>query len=179
MFWSAEADTSVVLLTDLPITLPTAGNLSADLRDPAARSDDQGTHWSLTLEGRDFRLAYLGGMEGDRPLTALVPLDADGQDRLEAIDRLLRALTGRPVPPDRRLTAQQRQRHRLMLQATDGRLDGASYRDIAGVIYGADRIAADPWKTSSLRDSTISLVKDGLLMVAGGYRQLLRHRRRD
>ena len=40
-----------------------------------------------------------------------------------------------------------------------------------------ERIRAEHWKTSALRDSVIGLVEGGLSMIAGGYRQLLRHRR--
>jgi hypothetical protein len=64
-----------------------------------------------------------------------------------------------------------------MLQATDGHRSGATYREIAEVIYGIERIRAEHWKTSALRDSVIGLVENGLAMIAGGYRQLLRHRR--
>jgi hypothetical protein len=178
VFWSADADTSAVLLTQLPITLPTAGNLSSELRDPAARSDDQGEHMLLAAGNQTIRLVRLAGVPAGTPLAALVPLDIDGFDRIEAIDRLLRGLLGRTVPDGRRLTQQQKRRHRFMLQATDGRIDGATYRDIAGVIFGVDRVASEPWKTSALRDATSALVKDGLAMIAGGYRALLRHRRR-
>lgn len=65
-----------------------------------------------------------------------------------------------------------------MLQAVDGRHEGASYREIAEVIFGAARVADVPWKTSALRDATVDLVKDGLALIAGGYRSLLRRRRR-
>ncbi|MCY1302836.1 hypothetical protein D9M70_525180 [compost metagenome] len=65
-----------------------------------------------------------------------------------------------------------------MLQAVDGRANSASYREIASVIYGRERVASEPWKTSALRDATMDLVKDGLAMIVGGYRNLLRHRRR-
>lgn len=120
----------------------------------------------------------LAGVAANVPLAALVPLDADGFDRIEAINRLLRALHGQSVPHDRRLTRQQRRRYRHMLQAVDGRMNGASYREIASVIFGVDRIASEPWKTSALRDAAKSLVKDGFAMIAGGYRVLLRLRRR-
>ncbi|UXN75511.1 DUF2285 domain-containing protein [Devosia sp. A8/3-2] len=89
----------------------------------------------------------------------------------------MRALQRRTVPADRRLTQQQKRRHRHMLRATDGHLNGASCRQIADVIYGIERIRAEHWKTSALRDSVIALVEGGLAMIAGGYRQLLRHRR--
>lgn len=177
MFWSAEADTSAVLLTQMPIILPAADNLYSALREPAARGDEDGAHLLFEASGQTIRIVRLAGVPPDVPLAALVPLDPGGFDRSEAIDRLLRTLLGRAVPDDGRLTPQQKRRHRHMLQATDGRMSGATYRDIAGVIFGVDRVASEHWKTSALRDATTALVKDGLAMVAGGYRTLLRHRR--
>ncbi|WP_292241537.1 DUF2285 domain-containing protein [Mesorhizobium sp.] len=179
MFWSVEADTSAVLLTQSPIVLPTAGNLSSELRDPAARSDDQGEHMVFAIGNQAIRVLRLAGAPSGTALATLVPLDADGFDRIEAIERLLRALQGRTVPDDRRLTPQQRRRQRLMLQATDGHLNGASYRDVAIAIFGSGRVAAEPWKTSPLRATVIGLVHGGRAMIAGGYRQLLRHRRKE
>ncbi|MCP1931041.1 DUF2285 domain-containing protein [Bradyrhizobium elkanii] len=112
-------------------------------------------------------------------LVALVPLGPDGLDRIEAVTRLWRALNYRRVPPDTRLTAQQRRRIRNMIQAVDGHTNGATYREIAVALFGAARVADTPWKTSALRDATIDLVRDGLSLVAGGYRSLLRRRRRS
>jgi len=76
------------------------------------------------------------------------------------------------------MTRQQRGRLRLMLQACDGRSRSASYRDIAEAIFGIERVAADPWKTSPLRDRVIGLVDGGTGLIAGGYLRLFRHRRR-
>lgn len=177
MLWSAEADTSAVLLTHAPTMLPAADNLFTELRETTALSDEQGVHFQLNASGQTIRLVRLAGVAADTPFAALVPLDPTGHDRIEAIDRLLRALHGRTVPADRRLTQQQKRRQRHMLQATDGHLNGASYRQIADVLYGIERIRAEHWKTSALRDSVIGLVEGGLAMIAGGYRQLLRHRR--
>ncbi|WP_246764382.1 DUF2285 domain-containing protein [Rhizobium leguminosarum] len=151
------------------------------MREPAARADEDedGRHFLFKAGGQTIRIALLAGVPPETPLAALVPLDPDGFDRTEAIERLLRALLGRAVPDDRRLTPQQKRRQRHMLQATDGRMNGATYRDIAGVIFGVDRVASEHWKTSALRDATTALVKDGMAMIAGGYRTLLRHRRRS
>jgi hypothetical protein len=66
-----------------------------------------------------------------------------------------------------------------MIQAVDGHTNGATYREIAVALFGAARVADTPWKTSALRDATIDLVRDGLSLVAGGYRSLLRRRRRS
>jgi hypothetical protein len=76
------------------------------------------------------------------------------------------------------MTIQRRRRLRLMMQAADGRANGVSYRDIATALYGADRVASDPWKTSSLRAAVIGLARAGAAMIGGDYLQLLRHRRR-
>jgi hypothetical protein len=65
-----------------------------------------------------------------------------------------------------------------MMQAADGRANGASYRAIATALYGQARVASNPWKTSPLRDAVVGLVKSGTNMIGGAYLQLLRHRRR-
>lgn len=143
------------------------------------RTDDLGLHFHLGLGNGDrLQLLLLAPATASQPLAALVPLDKDGPDRLDSIARLLRARLGRPPPSDTRLTAQQRRRARHMLQAVDGRMNGAGYRDIAKAIFGVERVNDHPWKTLPLRDLTMDLVKDAFAMIAGGYRALLRRRHR-
>lgn len=178
MFWSVEADTSAVLLTHAPAILPAVGNLSAALRETSPRADEQGVHSLFKAGDQTVRLVRLPGVSMDAPLAALVPLDANGADRIEALERLLRALRGRNVADDRRLTRQQRRRHKHMLRAFDGHRSGASYREIAAIIFGHGRVDSEPWKTSTARASVIGLVKDGQALIAGGYRRLLHHRRK-
>ncbi|MGG6892289.1 DUF2285 domain-containing protein [Rhizobium sp. BR 315] len=125
-----------------------------------------------------MQFLFLPDKVEDKRLAALIPLDTDILGRLEALSRFWRALQGGRIPPDTRMTAQQRRRLRLMMRAADGRGNGASYRDIAIAIYGGERVASDPWKTSALRDAAISLVEGGLDLIGGGYLKLLRHRRR-
>lgn len=135
-------------------------------------------HLILKPQTPGIRAIILPGIGPSAPLAAMIPLDRDGLDRIDALARLYRALHRLPVPQDRRLTAQQRRRLKNMLRAADGRAHGAGYREIAKAIYGTESVAAYPWKTSPLRDSTMDLVRDGRAMIAGGYRKLLRHRRR-
>ena len=52
-------------------------------------------------------------------------------------------------------------------------MDGASYRVIAEAFFGHRRVAAEPWKTASLRDTVIRLARTGSAMMRGGYRALL------
>jgi len=49
-----------------------------------------------------------------------------------------------------------------LVRALDGHLAEASYRDIAEVLFGTRRIERETWKTSSLRDRTIRLVRGGI-----------------
>lgn len=135
-------------------------------------------HLSYSTETGHIHLILLNGLGSDQPISAHVPLDALGLDRIEALTRLWRSLHGHKAPPNSRMTAQQRRRLKNMLRAVDGRLNDADYREIAEVIFGVERVASEPWKTSALRDAVIDLVKDGFAMIDGGYRRLLRHRRR-
>lgn len=140
--------------------------------------DPDGTSLTVSDDLGTLRVLFIDDAGPETPLVAVIPLDDAGLDRIEAALRLWRMLQGRPSASNGRLTAQRRQRLRRMLQAIDGHIDGASYRDIGKVLYGKSRIAAEAWKTSALRDSTISLVRDGRAMIDGGYRSLLRQRRR-
>ncbi|MFC0481366.1 MULTISPECIES: DUF2285 domain-containing protein [Alphaproteobacteria] len=108
---------------------------------------------------------------------AVVPLSLEGFDRIEAVRRFLSALHGRAIPPDTRLTRQQRARLRRMLQAFDGHRAGATQQEIAQTLLNIDHLDRDEWQASSARHAVKSLLRDARAMVAGGYRKLLRHRR--
>ena len=56
---------------------------------------------------------------------------------------------------------------------------GSTYRAIAEVLFGEKRIPDRAWKTHDLRNRTIRLVQSGLALMRGGYRALLRPRRKD
>jgi len=62
---------------------------------------------------------------------------------------------------------------RVALRALDGRLDQASYRDIAEALFGTGHMPERGWKTHDLRDRTIRLARLGQAMMQGGYRRLL------
>lgn len=109
-------------------------------------------------------------------LAVLIPLDTLIDVRLGAVRALadqLRARSGRPYPPP--LSKQRRTRLLLGLRALDAHLAGASYRDIATVLFGANAVPASGWKTHDTRARTIRLVRDAIALMKGGYRQLLLH----
>jgi hypothetical protein len=178
IFWTLEADTSVVLLSEAPSQRETDALTQAAFAGAVLRSAPEGLHLILKPPALGLRAIILPHVAPGAPLAALIPLDRDGLDRIDALAKLYRALHRLPVPRDGRITLQQRRRLKIMLRASDGRTHNAGYREIAEAIYGHASVAAYPWKTSPLRDNTMALVRDGRAMIAGGYRKLLRYRRR-
>jgi hypothetical protein len=57
-----------------------------------------------------------------------------------------------------------------------GERRGATYRAIAEALFGPVRVSAESWKTASVRDNAIRLVRNGTKLMTGGYRDLLRGR---
>ncbi|WP_187442543.1 DUF2285 domain-containing protein [Enterobacter hormaechei] len=58
------------------------------------------------------------------------------------------------------------------LQALDATLAGASLREVAEGLFGADAVAADWHKDSALRARVRRLVRRGDELMHGGYRRL-------
>ena len=177
IYWSPSADPAVLVMTATPDEFDPKESM--DIPISAARKSARTLQVVSVVGDLTFNVIYASGSKPGDPCAALIPIDRQCLSRIETLIRLWRALQGRSVPPDTRMTLQQRRRIKLIIQAIDGHADNATYRQIAEVIYGASRVASDAWKTSSLRDSTIALVRDGKVMVASEYRQLLRHRRRS
>ena len=130
----------------------------------------------VRLDNGDLRLLFSG--PADRPLAAVLPLDDDLPIRATAALRLWARMAEEPNQQDDplALTRQRRDRLVLMVRALDGHLAEASYREIAEALFGIRRTERETWKTSSLRDRTIRLVKGGVDLMRAGYRRLLRGR---
>ena len=176
VYWSPKADPAVLVITRTPDLFKP--RMPMDIPVSLAQKSAGGFNAVSAFDDCKFNVIFTARSKPTEPCAALLPIDEDCLSRIETLTRFWRALHCRTVPADTRLTTQQRRRIRLMLQAFDGRDSKTSYRDIADAIYGASRVAADAWKTSALRDSTIALVKDGKAMVESEYLQLLKHRRR-
>lgn len=152
----------IAVLPDIDLTA------SIPLESIADRKiDAEGLSWVRLKEGVNL----VGEQIGDRPVGLLLPLDGDWPVRLAAADRLYRQLiNGNADPP---ITRQRRERLKRALRTIDGRQSGASYRAVATVFFGADRVAAEPWKTSSLKAQIARLAAYGRTMIDRGYRDLL------
>lgn len=169
-----QDDTSIVVLAEAPPELD-FGSDDGPLSVAIAGRD--GDAMVQLANGEQIQIQLLAS--ASNPAVAVIPLDIDGFGRLEAAYRLLAALHGRAIPPDTRLTRQQRTRARRMLQAFDGSRHGATQQDIARALFRLGPLSRDEWQASSTRHAVMALLRDARAMIAGGYRNLLRHKRRS
>jgi hypothetical protein len=137
----------------------------------------------LAAEGDDYVIQRLGvemrvhlDSGGVDPTAVLLPFDGLFEVRVAAALRLWRALNGRPPGPNpAALSEARRNRLVLALRALDGRLDGATHREIAKALFGTNAVPERDWISHELRDRTARLVRLGVAMMNGGYRRLLLH----
>lgn len=180
--WRPELTAVTVILDAAPEGFATAapvdpralGALLADL------AGIDGRHVIVADAVGEHRL-WLRDPTPGRPLAAVIPLDKDFLTRIASLLRFHRRLLGRaagPLPRGWPLTAYRLARLDLMLRALDLRDGGATYREIATAL-GRDeaaRLSASDWKMSSARSFVVRLVRDGVTMMNGEYRKLLRIR---
>jgi hypothetical protein len=173
-----------VLPTIVPIVRSTSAasgsalSLDKILSGEICRASD-GWHVLLRIREVEHRLWLEEPPVADASYAAELVLDGDFESRSSAARRLWLALSGRPAGPTfQKLSPQRRQRLALALRALDARNEGNSYREIAEGLFGPRRIPERAWKSDDLRNRTIRLVRDGIALMRGGYRALLRQGRR-
>jgi hypothetical protein len=180
VFWRPEVLPTVVLLQSAPESFPTAWVFDvAQLSNTTAEQfGSDARHLIVRNQDGDLRL-LLPWRAQKRPLAIVLPLDDDlpirARTALQFWLRVKSRAPGRSQEP-LALTRQQRDRLVLMVRALDGHLSDASYREIAEGLFGARRVQHEAWKTSSLRDRTIRLVRSSIALMRAGYRKLLRGR---
>jgi hypothetical protein len=171
--WTAQALPSVIVLTEY----------APNLADRRFRLPPLSVEAALAIDGGDRLMERHGAMlrmhldaAGAEPPAALLPFDRLFEIRAAAAVRLWRGLTGRnPGPNPAALSPERRDRLILALRGLDGSLDGATHREIANSLFGANDIPARDWISHDLRDRTARLVRLGFAMMKGGYRRLLLH----
>lgn len=171
VLWTAQALPSVTPLTDLPESLA-----APDLQLPptllASTLPSSPGNFFADRRGDHHRLEILCQIRGQ--YAVVLPLDRVFDLRAAAALRLWRSLTARRAgPPVGVLTSQMIDRLILALRALDGRLDGATRYEIAAALFDLSMITKRDWIEHDLRDRTGRLIRLGLALMNGGYRQLL------
>ena len=180
--WRPEFTAVTVILDAAPDGFETA--VPVDPRVLGALLADhagiEGRHVVVADAAGEHRM-WLRDTTAGRPLAAVIPLDKDFVTRIASLLRFQRRLLGRaagPLPRGWPLTAYRLTRLDLMLRALDLREEGATYRQIATALGREDaaRLSASDWKMSASRSFVVRLVRDGIAMMNGDYRKLLRIR---
>lgn len=181
VFWRSDASAFV-----LPVraTAATYVDHSAVLDLAAVRSEvtilitpDRMQHVLITHAGRRLQLLVRGTSVG-RPvilLTSAIVPPRSLEHRVVLLRRLsdlvacetLRPTLYAPDLPSRRLS--------FVLQALDGRLAAAAYRDIAVALFGPHRVD-DEWRDprNHLLDRVRRAVRRGRFLMQRGYRDFLK-----
>lgn len=167
MFWTPECAPAIVTVLT-PATECHSSVIALPQPDNIAIIAEDGIH--LRIAGHQVLLA--GGATPSDPVAASIPLTSDFLTRAETAVRLWHTLRGEPS--QEQLTQQRRWRIGRSLRALDGATAGASYKAIAMVLFGTKRVAAEHWKTSSLKTATARLVTTGKALSRGGYRNLIK-----
>jgi len=151
-----------------------AATLTEQLPKPSVeRLAEDGNH--RLIPNPPAQLWMLDDYPADDALGVLLPLDNSLPQRIASAVALWRRTRGLAAGASASPTPQRRARLILGLRALDGRADGASYRQIASVLFGPENVPAGrAWKTHDLRSRTLRLVADATAMMRGGYRKLLR-----
>ena len=177
VFWRPEVSPAVIPLTSAPIVTPTTVIPLAKWPGEITRREaEDGLHVLVREDAATHQVWLIEPVKRAAPLAAAIPLDDTAPHRTDAFGRFWRFLKH---PARRARTDRRRRLDRLItaLRVLDGRMSGASYRIIAEALFGKARVAAEPWKTASLRDTVIRLARTGFSLKRGGYRGLLRPRR--
>ena len=173
VLWTAQTLPSVVTLTKAPGGLvdPKFGLDAPSLQSILAVEDEDQV---VELRGARLRL-HREDKVGDS-VAVLLPLDRFFDIRAAAALRLWRAVIERTPAPDLGvLTPERRNRLILALRALDGRLERATYAEIAAILFDTEPISKRDWISHELRDQTGRIVRLGFSMMRGGYRRLLLH----
>ncbi|MGV7186992.1 DUF2285 domain-containing protein [Xanthomonas axonopodis] len=146
-------------------------------------SDGRRLRLTVDLPGRHLRLALAPGLGdgmacafGTRAATSFTAEAARASHRALALG--VASLKGHS--PQAFAQARERPSPTALqelhsLQALDGYLAGASLREIATGLFGADAVAAGWHTDSGLRARTRRLVRRGEALMRGGYRRLLQN----
>lgn len=130
----------------------------------------------LSIVGRRMlRLAIGAGLREGAPYAYTIRAGPRAKAHWRAVENFIDHMERRHAP--RELAIERPSRlaivHMRTLQALDGVLAGASQREIAAAIFGADRVARDWAPDSELRAQVRHLIRRGRAFMNGEYRSLL------
>jgi hypothetical protein len=141
--------------------------------------DGRQLHLTSEIGSRQLRLLLSTGISDGRRFAFVMPAGADARIAWAATARLRALLLTRRPPRARRVFRRPTAvslLHMRALQALDGALSGASQREIAVVLFGADVVAQAWHADGELRARIRYLIRRASALMNGGYCRLLHGR---
>lgn len=169
VFWREDVAPGIVLPV-ISGAESSGRHLATRVLEGLVRRGEDGLHLRLAA---GLQLLIRGEATLAGPVLVVLGFDGDFGLRVRAVEALERVANGRAAPRSR-LTPAQRLRLVRSLAALDGSQRHESYRQIARSIFGDEVVERDPWRTASIRDATVRLVRTGRALMKGGYLNLLR-----
>ena len=146
-----------------------------NLRKVVAAED--GSHHLLFGKCGPSVQIHVRGADIAKPLHLLVNAvvaSSDLKSHLRSAEHFSGLINGMSVPSNSLLRDSKSQRLGVILRILDGRLAGASYREIAIVLFGRNRVECD-WDQSDnhLKNRIRRAAQRGKFLMEGGYRNFL------
>jgi len=181
IFWDNNLCFNVITLFAFPAG-SLAGAAAVDVKKVSGLQKvlvtaDGHCHLLFKIGSRSVQICLLGRSSARSVhllADAIVGLDLLSSG-LKGIQDLNQLLTGNVIS-SRYFSEVNDHRLRRILRAVDGRQAGASYREIAVVLFGANRVKRDWSNGDHLKNHVRRLVKRGEALVGGGYRRFLQMR---
>jgi hypothetical protein len=150
-------------------------DLDIDRSAPGAVHEEEGTYLTALVGPNAWQVHVADGLKPQESIAVAIHADAYARRRVAAADRFIRDLERKltssrelPTVPGRATRF-----HASVIQSLDGAAAGASHREIAVALRGAQWVSSRWTPDGELRASIRYFLKRGALLVSGGYRQLI------
>ena len=180
ILWHADLDPTILRVTAQPVAGESPDHVARSMLERwlTLIPDIDGTEHIVLSDGRRrIRLDIEAGSIADGgPVLLHYRLEgiASAERRVRPLRRFLHLCQRRRFSRSLFPAEPGMDRHLLVLRVSDALRAGASQREIALVLFGADRVAQDNARGSdSLRSRVKRLIGDARRMAAGGYRALM------
>lgn len=172
VFWRAEVADDVACFHHSSQS-PRSAITGQDLISSAtfSREADDGLH--LNWPSGDQAL-LLAPVSLNLPASATLPLNGSQTRRFQSAQRIWRHMHDQPAGKAQAPSSHRRRYLTRALRALRGHLSGASHREVAIELVGADVVpSGTAWKTSEMRSMILRLTQLGRRLSEGGYLSLL------
>jgi hypothetical protein len=178
VFWQSDVSPLIVSLSLMPKRSVSASfltNLNLDMLREVSFQVDEGNYYLFKGVFQDFQINVINSIDTLNAADMAFHFTADRSidAQLFALKKFLTFLSGRTVDQRGAHPSGAKLQRCRQLIALDANMAGASYRDIAILLYGKEAVSSN-WHSGHLKDRVRYAVREGKRLMNGGYRELLK-----